>query len=48
MQTRSNDGPIQYEDEIKTMTHTQFKKYVLKLSKEIEPHCIAKFFKRFR
>ena len=25
MQTRSNDGPIQYEDEIKTMTHTQFK-----------------------
>ena len=38
MQTRSNDGPIQYEDEIKTMTHTQFKKYVLKLSKEIEKY----------
>ncbi len=38
MQTRSNDGPIQYEDEIRTMTHSEFKKHVLKVTKEIEKY----------
>jgi len=38
MQTRSNDGPIQYEDEIRTMSHSEFKKYVLKLTREIEKY----------
>lgn len=38
MQTRSNDGPIQYEDEIRTMSHREFKKYVLKVTKEIEKY----------
>lgn len=38
MQTRSNDGPIQYEDEIRTMTHSEFKKYVLKISRQIEKY----------
>lgn len=38
MQTRSNDGPIKYEDKIRTISHRKFKKYVLKLSKEIEEY----------
>lgn len=38
MQTRSNDGPIQYEDEIKDMSHDEFKKYILKLTKEIDEY----------
>lgn len=38
MQIRSNDGPIKYEDEIKTISHSQFKKYVLKLSREIKKY----------
>lgn len=38
MQTRSNDGPIKYEDKIRTISHRKFKKYVLKLSKEIEKY----------
>lgn len=38
MQIRSNDGPIQYEDKIRTISHRKFKKYVLKLSKEIEKY----------
>ncbi len=38
MQTRSNDGPIQYEDEIRTITHSQFKRYVLKLTREIKKY----------
>ena len=40
MQTRSNDGPIQYEDEIKDMSHDDFKKFVLKVTKEIEKYTI--------
>lgn len=38
MQTRSNDGPIQYEDEIRMMTHSEFKKHVLKVTREIEKY----------
>ena len=38
MQIRSNDGAIQYEDEIRDMPHSEFKEYVLKLSKEIEKY----------
>lgn len=38
MQTRSNDGPIKYEDKIRTISHRKFKKYVLKLSKHIEKY----------
>lgn len=38
MQVRSNDGPIQYEDEIRTMTHSEFKKHVLKVTREIEKY----------
>lgn len=38
MQTRSNDGPIKYEDKIRTISHRKFKKYVLKLSREIEKY----------
>lgn len=39
-QTRSNDGPIQYEDRIRTISHNKFKKYVLNLSKEIEKYTV--------
>lgn len=42
MQTRSNDGPIKYEDKIRTMSHRKFKKYVLKLSREIEEYTSKK------
>lgn len=38
MQVRSDDGTIEYEKEIKTITHSQFKKYVLKLSREIKKY----------
>lgn len=38
MDTRSNDGPIKYEDRIRTISHRKFKKYVLKLSKEIKKY----------
>ena len=38
MQIRSNDGPIQYEDRIRTMSHNKFKKYVLKVTREIEKY----------
>ena len=38
MQTRNNYGPIQYEDKIRTISHKKFKKYVLKLSREIEKY----------
>lgn len=34
----SNDAPIQYEDEIRTMSHREFKKYVLKLTREIKKY----------
>ena len=37
MQTR-NSSPIQYEDEIRTMPHSEFKKHVLKVTKEIEEY----------
>lgn len=37
-QTRSNDGPIQYENRIRNISHNKFKKYVLKLTKEIEKY----------
>lgn len=40
MYTRSNDK-IKYEDEIKSMSHEDFKKYCLKLSKEIDAYCVA-------
>lgn len=45
MQTRSNDGPIQYEDEIRNMSHSEFKKYVLKLTTEIEEYTIQNNFR---
>lgn len=38
MQKRSNEGPIQYEEEIRTIPHSKFKKYVLKLTREIEKY----------
>ena len=38
MQTRSNDGPIKYEKRIRNISHRKFKKYVLKLSREIEKY----------
>ena len=38
MHTRNNYGPIQYEDKIRTISHKKFKKYVLKLSREIEKY----------
>lgn len=40
MYTRSNEK-INYEDEIKEMTHDDFKKYCLKVSKEIDDYCKA-------
>ena len=39
MQSRSNDGPIQYENEIKAMAHDDFKNYCLKLAKEVNDYC---------
>lgn len=38
MHTRSNEK-IQYEDEIKDMSHDEFKGYCLKLSKDIQEYC---------
>lgn len=38
MYTKSNEK-IQYEDEIKEMTHDEFKSYCLKISKEIDGYC---------
>lgn len=38
MQVRSNDGPIKYEDRIRTISHRKFKKYVLKITREIEEY----------
>ena len=38
MQKRSNDN-IKYEDEIKSMSHDDFKGYCLKLSKDINDYC---------
>lgn len=38
MNIRSNEK-IQYEDEIKEMTHDEFKNYCLKVSKEIDEYC---------
>lgn len=38
MYTRSNDK-IEYEDEIKSMSHDDFKNYCLKVSKEINDYC---------
>lgn len=38
MYTRSNDK-IEYEDEIKSMSHDDFKGYCLKVSKEINDYC---------
>ncbi|MBE5820593.1 MAG: phosphoribosyltransferase [Clostridiales bacterium] len=40
MEIRSNDAPIQYEEEIRDISHDDFKKYVLKLSREIEKYTI--------
>ncbi len=40
MQTRSNDY-IKYEDEIKSMSHDEFKSYCLKLSKDIQEYCYS-------
>lgn len=39
MYTRSNDK-INYEDEIKDMSHEEFKEYCIKISKEIDEYCI--------
>lgn len=44
MYTRSNEK-IQYEDEIRDMTHDEFKKYCLKVSKEIDEYFNIKHFK---
>lgn len=38
MKMRSNDN-IKYEDEIKSMSHDEFKSYCLKLSKNIQEYC---------
>lgn len=38
MQVKSNDCPIQYEDRIRTISHRKFKKYVLKVTREIEDY----------
>lgn len=38
MYTRSNDK-VEYEDEIKSMSHDDFKGYCLKVSKEINDYC---------
>ena len=38
MQTISNDCPIKYEKRIRNISHRKFKKYVLKLSREIEKY----------
>lgn len=38
MYTKSNEK-IKYEDEIKSMSHDEFKGYCLKLSKEIQEYC---------
>lgn len=38
MQKRSNDN-IKYEDEIKSMSHDDFRGYCLKLSKDINDYC---------
>ena len=38
MHSRSNDK-IKYEDEIKSMSHDDFKDYCLKVSKEIRDYC---------
>ena len=38
MQIRSNDD-IKYEDEIKSMSHDEFKSYCLKLSRYIQEYC---------
>lgn len=38
MHTRSNEK-IQYEDEIKDMSHDEFKNYCLKLAKDIYDYC---------
>ena len=38
MNTRSNEH-IKYEDEIKSMSHEEFKDYCLKLSKDIQEYC---------
>ena len=38
MNIRSNEK-IQYEDEIKNMSHDEFKSYCLKVSKEIDEYC---------
>ena len=38
MYTKSNEK-IKYEDEIKNMSHDEFKSYCLKLSKEIQKYC---------
>lgn len=39
MYAKSNEK-IEYEDEIKNMTHDDFKNYCLKVSKEINDYCI--------
>ena len=38
MKIRSNDGPIQYEDEIREMSHDEFEKYISKITREIEKY----------
>lgn len=38
MQTKNNDN-IKYEDEIKSMSHDEFKNYCLKLAKDIQEYC---------
>lgn len=38
MQIRSNEK-IKYEDEIRNMSHEEFKSYCMKLSKEIQKYC---------
>lgn len=38
MYTKSNEK-IKYEDEIRNMSHEEFKSYCAKLSKEIQKYC---------
>lgn len=40
MEIRSNDN-IKYDDEIKSMSHEEFKNYCLKLSKDIADYCTS-------
>lgn len=45
MQTRNNDGPIKYENRIRTISHRKFKKYILKMTREIKKYTMDNNFR---